>query len=83
MKKPVELEPLKKIDAIRRFSNQELSSRKNRWGYCRIDGITEYFGPIKKNSCHYVSGIVRKVYNLFINEEIGDCYFDPEQTVLP
>ena len=31
LKKPVELEPLKKIDEIRIFSKKELSSRKNQW----------------------------------------------------
>ena len=35
MKEPVELEPMKKIDGIRRFSNKEMRLTKNLWEQCR------------------------------------------------
>ena len=56
MKKPVELEPLKKIDEIRRFSNKELKLRKESVG--TLLKSSEYSGHTRKKSYHYVSGIV-------------------------
>ena len=35
MKEPEELEPMRKIDEIRRFSNKELNSLRNLWQHCR------------------------------------------------
>ena len=43
---------------------------------------SEYCGPIRKKSYHYVSGFVGMAYNPFINEDIRDCHFDYEQAVL-
>ena len=70
MKGPEELEPMRKIDEIRRFSNKELRLTK------------EYCGPIKKKSYSYVSGIIGIAYNPFLSEDIRDCFFDYEQAVL-
>ena len=72
MKEPVELEPLKKLYEIRRFSNKELTLLKS----------SEYCGPIGKKSYHYLSGIVGMAYNPFINEDVPDCFFDYKEAVL-
>ena len=51
MKEPVELEPMKKIDEIRRFSNKEMRLTKYFMG--ALPKSSEYCGPYS-----YVSGIV-------------------------
>ena len=43
---------------------------------------SEYCVPIRKKSYHYMSGIVGMAYNPFIDDDIGDCYFDYEQAVM-
>ena len=80
MKEPVELEPMKKIVEIRRFSNKELRLSKESKG--ALPGFSEYFGPIRKKSYKNISGITGMAYNPFINEDIRDCFFDYEQAVL-
>ena len=80
MKKPVELEPLKKIDEIRRFSNKELRLTKESME--TLLKSSEYCGPIRKKSYHFVSGSVGMACNPLINKDIRDCYFDYEQPVL-
>ena len=80
MKEPMELEPMKKIDAIRRFSNKEMRLSNESMGALPKSG--EYCGPIRNKSYSYVSGIVGMAYNLFKNEDIRDCFFDYEQAVL-
>ena len=80
MKEPVELEPMRKIDEIRRFSNKELRLTKESMG--ALPKFSEYCGPIRKKSYSYVSGIIGIAYNPFLNEDIRDCFFDYEQTVL-
>ena len=72
MKEPVELEPMNKIDEIRRFSNKEL----------RLSKAHEYWGPIREKIYSYVSGIIGIAYNPFLNEDIRDSFFDYEQAVL-
>ena len=67
MKKPVELEPIKKIDEKRRFSNRELRLTKESIGV--LPESSEYCGPIRKMSYSYVSGIVGMAYNPFIKED--------------
>ena len=49
MKEPVELEPMKKIDQIRRFSNKKLRLSKESMG--ALPKSSEYCGPIRKKSC--------------------------------
>ena len=71
MKEPVELEPMKKIDQIRRFSNKKLRLSKESMG--ALPKSSEYCGPIRKKSCSYVSGIIEIAYNPFLNENIRDC----------
>ena len=73
MKEPVELEPMKKIDEIRRFSNKELRLPKKSMG--ALPKSNEYCGPIRKRSYSYVSGIIVMAYNPFIKEHIRDCFF--------
>ena len=80
MKEPVELEPMKKIDEIRRFSNKELRLTKENMG--ALLKSSEYCGPIRKKSYSYVFGIIGMAYNPFIKEDIRDCFFDYEQAVL-
>ena len=80
MKEPVELEPMKKIKEIRRFSNKELRLTKESMGALPKPG--EYCGPIRKKSFRYVSGGRGIAYNTFLNEDIRDCVFDYEQAVL-
>ena len=80
MKEPEELEPMRKIDEIRRFSNKELRLTQNLWGHYRK--FSEYCGTIKKKSYSYVSGIIGIAYNPFLSEDIRDCFFDYEQAVL-
>ena len=48
MKEPVELEPMRKIDEIRRFSNKELRITKESMG--AVPKSSEYCGPIRKKS---------------------------------
>ena len=79
-KEPVELEPMKKIDKIRRFSNKELRLSKESMG--ALPKSSDYCGPIRKKSYSYVSGIIGMAYNPFINEDLRDCFFDYEQAVL-
>ena len=80
MKEPVELEPMKKIDETRRFSNKELRLTKESMGV--LPTSSEYCGAIRKKLFSYVSGIVRMAYNPFIIEDIRDYFFDYEQAVL-
>ena len=80
MKEPEELEPMKKIDEIRRFSNKELRLTKESMG--ALPKSSEYCGPIKKKSYSYVSAIIGIAYNPFLSEDIRDCFFDYEQAVL-
>ena len=81
MKEPEELEPMRKIDEIRRFSNKELRLTKESMG--ALQKSSEYCGPIKKKSYSYVSGIMGIAYNPFLSEDIRDCFFDYKQAVLP
>ena len=80
MKEPAELEPMRKIDEIRRFSNKELRLTKESMG--ALPKSSEYCGPIRKKSYSYVSGIIGIAYNPFLAEDIRDCFFDYEQAVL-
>ena len=80
MKELEELEPMRKIDEIRRFSNKELRLTKESMG--ALPKSSEYCGPIKKKSYSYVSGIIGIAYNPFLSEDIRDCFFDYEQVVL-
>ena len=68
MKKPEELEPMRKIDEIRRFSNKELRFTKESMG--ALPKSNEYCGPIRKKSYSYVSGVIRIAYNPFLSEDI-------------
>ena len=74
MKEPVELEPMKKIDEIRKFSHRDMKLTKESMG--ALLKSSEYCGPIRKKSYSYVSGIIGMAYNPFINENIIDCFFD-------
>ena len=56
MKEPVELEPVKKIDEIRRSQNKELRLTKD--SMRALPRSSEYCGPIRKKSYSYVSGII-------------------------
>ena len=56
MKEPVELESMRKIDEIRRFSNKELRLTKEPMG--ALPKSSEYCGPIRKKSYSYVCGII-------------------------
>ena len=80
MKEPVELEPMKKIGEIRRFSNKELRFTKESMG--ALPTSSEYCGPIRMKSYSYVTGIAGMAYNPFKYEDIRDCFFDYEQAVL-
>ena len=80
MKEPEELEPMRKIDEIRRFSNKGLRLTKESMG--ALPKSSEYCGPIKKKSYSYVSGFIGIAYNPFLSEDIRDCFFDYEQAVL-
>ena len=79
MKEPVVLEPMKKIDEIRSFSNKELRLSMESVG--ALPKSSEYCEPIRKEFYSYVSGIIGMAYNPFLNEDIRDCIFDYEQTV--
>ena len=80
MKESVELEPMKEVDEIRRFSIKDLRLTKESMG--ALPKSSEYCGPISKKSYHYVSGVAGMACNPFINEDIRDCFFDYEQAVL-
>ena len=54
MKEPVELEPMKKVDETRRFSNKGLMLTKESMG--ALPKSSEFCGPIRKKSYSYVSG---------------------------
>ena len=56
MKEAVELEPLRKIDENQKISNKELRLTKE--SMVTLLKSSEYCGPIRENSCHYVSGII-------------------------
>ena len=80
MKEPVELEPMKKINEIWRFSNKEM--RLSKESMEALSRSSEYCGPIRKKSYSCVSGIIGMAYNPFLNEDIRNCFFDYEQAVL-
>ena len=80
MKEPVELEPIKKIDEIRRFPSKEMRLSKESMG--ALPKSSNYCGPIRKKSHSYVSGILRMAYNHFVNEDIRDCFLDYAQAVV-
>ena len=80
MKEPEELEPMRKIDEIRKFSSKELRLTKESMG--ALPKSSEYCGPIRKKSYSYVSGVIGIAYNPFLSEDIRDCFFDYEQAVL-
>ena len=80
MKEPVEIELMRKIDEIRRFSNKELRLTKKSMG--AMPKSSEYCGAIRKKSYSYMSGIIGIAYNPFLIEDIRDCFFDYEQAVL-
>ena len=80
MKEPVELEPMRKIDEIRRFSNKALRLTKESMG--ALSKSNEYCGPIRKKSYSYVSGVIRIAYIPFLSEDIRDYFFDYEQAVV-
>ena len=54
MKEPIEVEQLKKIDEIQKFSNKELRLTKESMG--TLLKPSEYCGMITKKSYHNVSG---------------------------
>ena len=80
MKEPEKLEPMRKIDEIRRFSNKELRLTKE--SMKALPKSSEYCGPIKKKSYSYVSGVIGIAYSPFLSEDIRGCFFDYEQAVL-
>ena len=80
MNEPEELEPTRKIDEIRRFSNKEMRLTKESMG--ALLKSSEYCGPTRKKSYSYLSGIIGIAYNPFLREDIRDCFFDYEQAVL-
>ena len=80
MKKSVELDPMRKIDEIRRFSNKELRLTKESMG--ALPKSNEYCGPIRKKSYSYVSKVIAIAYNPFLSKDIRDYFFDYEQAVL-
>ena len=80
IKEPMELEPMKKIDEIRRFPIKEMRITKESMG--ALPKSSEYCGPIKKKPYSCVSGILGMADNAFMNEDIRDCFFDYEQAVL-
>ena len=80
MKEPVEPEPMRKIDEIRRFSNKKLRLTKESLG--ALPKSNEYCGPIRKKSNSYVSGVIGMAHNPFLREDIRDYFFDYEQAVL-
>ena len=80
MKEPEELEPMRKIDEIRRFSNKEPRLTKESMG--ALPKSSECCGPIRKKSYSYVSGVIGIAYNSFLSEDIRDCFFDYEQALL-
>ena len=80
MRELEELEPMRKIDEIRRFSNKELRLTKESMG--ALPKSSEYCGPIRRKSYSYVSGVIGIAYNPFLSEDIRDCVFDYEQAVL-
>ena len=74
MKETEELEPMRNIDEIRRFSNKELRLTKNLWGHCR--------NPVNTVERSRRSRIIGIAYNPFLSEDIRDCFFDYEHAVL-
>ena len=80
MKKTEELESMRKIDEIRRFSNKELRITKESMG--ALPKTNEYCGPIRMKSYSYVSGVIGIAYSPFLSEDIRDYFFDYEQAVL-
>ena len=72
LKEPVELELMKMIDEIKRFSNKEMRLSKKPMG--ALSKCSEYFEPIRKKSYSYASGIIGMAYNPFLNEDIRDCF---------
>ena len=79
MEEPVEPEPMRKIDEIRTFLNKELRLTKESMG--ALPKSNEYYGPIRKKSYSYVSGVIGIAYNPFLSEDLRYYFFDYEQTV--
>ena len=76
-----DMESYRRLEEVRRYSNKELK-------VCRelietIRGQKDYATLGKLKSFQYVSGIPGMAYNLFVNEEAREAYFDYEQVVVP
>ena len=80
MKEPVELEPMTRIDEIRRFSSKEMRLTNESMG--ALPKSSQYCGLIRKKPYSYVSGVLGIAYIFFLSEDIRDCFFDYEQAVL-
>ena len=70
MKEPVELEPMKNIDEIRRFSSKKMGLTNESMG--ALPKTSKHYVPIYKKSYSYVSVIVGMAYNPFIIEDTRD-----------
>ena len=62
MKEPMELEPMKKIDEIKKLSDKVIRLSKESMG--ALPRSSEYCGPIRKKSYSYLSGIIGMAYSL-------------------
>ena len=77
MKEPVWLEPMKKIDEIRRFSNKEMTLTKESVG--AQPKSSEYCGPIRKKTYNYKRRHTRLLLRLRASSvakilDVNNCY---------
>ena len=77
MKEPVWLEPMRKIDEIRRFSNKEMTLTKESMG--AQPKSSEYCGPIRKKTYNYKRRHTRLLLRLRASSvakilDVKNCY---------
>ena len=75
-----DMESYRRLEEVRRYSNKEL--KVSRESIEAVRGQKDYATLGKLKSFQYVSGIPGMAYNLFMDEELREAYFDYEQVMV-
>ena len=75
-----DMERYRRLEEVRRYSNKEL--KVSRESIEAVRGQKDYATLGKLKSFQYASGIPGMAYNLFVDEEAREAYFDYEQVVV-
>ena len=75
-----DIESYRRLEEVRRYSNKEL--KVSRESIEAVRGQKDYGRLGKMKSFQYVSGIPGMAYNLFVDKEARETYFDYEQVMV-